>query len=125
MNSPRLLNRSFVRKILRESMPMGHHEAGLREASLEADLGFGFAYYGLARILKPEQVLVIGSYRGFSVVCFALGLSDNGRGCVHFVDDSRADHFWKRPAAVRKHFSKFGVSERIEFYPIASAQYLR
>jgi len=49
------------------------------------NIGFGFLYYGLVRTLRPAHAVVIGSGFGFSVVCLALGLNDNGAGALSFV----------------------------------------
>ena len=81
--SPFSLSTSVLRDILQHARPLGHHEQ--RDT---LNLGFGFVYYGLVRALRPRHVLVIGSGFGFSVVCLALGLRDNGRGVVTFVDPS-------------------------------------
>ena len=32
----------------------------------DRNLGLGWVYYALARLLRPEKVVVIGSYRGFA-----------------------------------------------------------
>src|SRR5262244_4308443 len=77
------LGTATLKDILEHARPLGHYE--------EPDtlnIGFGFMYYGLARTLRPRHVVVIGSGFGFSVVCLALGLKDNGRGQLDFVDPS-------------------------------------
>ena len=61
---------------------------GPPRAGRRLNLGFGFVYYGLVRALRPQHVVVIGSGYGFSVVCLALGLKDNGAGALTFVDPS-------------------------------------
>jgi hypothetical protein len=43
-----------------EMVTMGHHQ---RRADL--NLGMGWLYYGFARLVRPKQVVVIGSWRGF------------------------------------------------------------
>src|SRR5215470_724941 len=105
------LDPSVLREILEHAKPLGHHE----EAG-NLNLGFGFVYYGLARALRPQHVLVIGSGFGFSVVCLALGLKDNGRGSLTFVDPSYSVFTdgpcrtvggtaqWSDPQKVRAHF---------------------
>lgn len=75
------------------------------------NLGLGWIYYGLARTLRPQSVVVIGSYRGFTPLVFGRALQDNLEGgTVHFVDPSYVDDFWKDAAAVQAHFARFGVS---------------
>jgi predicted O-methyltransferase YrrM len=77
----------------------------------DLNLGMGWVYYALARLLRPTTVVVIGSYRGFTPLVFGKALQDNGRdGSVWFIDPSLADDFWKQPRAVAAHFAGFGVS---------------
>ncbi len=84
---------------------MGH---GQRLA--DQNLGLGWLYYGLARILRPRCAVVIGSYRGFAPSVIARALLDNDEGGeVHFVDPSLADGFWSEPAAVSRHFTGLGT----------------
>jgi predicted O-methyltransferase YrrM len=120
----------------------------------DMNLGFGFLFYGFARLLRPERVLVIGSKAGFSVVLFALGLMDNiGAGItqvfcydtelkragqpgnVFFVDPSfSADRnepghwhgigFWDDEERVRKHWETFGVGDFVSHYKMTSAEFL-
>lgn len=120
-----LFDSDQIAKMIRELVPLGHFTATHEEASQQANLGFGFLYYGIARVLAPLRVLVIGSLRGFSPVCFALGLRDNGAGRVDFVDAAMVDDFWKDAERVKAHFSQFGVSEYISHFAMPSSQYLR
>lgn len=77
----------------------------------DRNLGLGWVYYALARLLRPERVVVIGSYRGFAPLVFGKALHDNGRdGSVWFIDPSLVDDFWKQPGAVAAHFAGFGVT---------------
>src|SRR5262249_39120238 len=118
-----------LRDIFEHAKPLGHNED---RASL--NLGFGFIYYGLVRALRPRHVLVIGSGFGFSVVCLALGLKDNQRGELTFVDPSYsvfregplrtlggAAH-WDDPYKVRAHFQRFGVEKIVTHHKVTSAQ---
>jgi predicted O-methyltransferase YrrM len=127
--SPFSLSTSVLRDILQHARPLGHHEQ--RDT---LNLGFGFVYYGLVRALRPRHVLVIGSGFGFSVVCLALGLRDNGRGVVTFVDPSfsmlRHGPFqtvggtgrWNRPDEVTAHFARFGVAHLVTHHKRTSAE---
>jgi predicted O-methyltransferase YrrM len=77
----------------------------------DANLGLGWIYYGLARVIRPMTAVVIGSYRGFVPLVLGKALADNGDGGeVVFIDPSLVDDFWKHPAAVSAHFAHFGVS---------------
>ena len=119
-----LLNRQVIRSIITRGVPMGQFEQSRDTAVDQADLGFGFIYYALARVLKPEQVVVVGSYRGFSVVCTALGLVHNRKGRLHFIDAAVVDDFWTDPARVNRHFRSFGVDSRVTLHQMTTRQWL-
>jgi predicted O-methyltransferase YrrM len=124
------LNTDLLRDILRHAKPMGHNE---KPGNL--NLGFGFVYYGIVRALRPKHVLVIGSGFGFSVVCLALGIKDNGVGNLTFVDPSYSllkngpfntvggNGKWDDPGKVREHFSKFGVDGVIKHFKATSEEF--
>lgn len=124
------LNPEVLREIFQYARPLGHNED--RE---NLNLGFGFIYYGLMRTLRPEHVVVIGSGFGFSVVCLALGLKDNERGRLSFVDPSYSvfkhgpmatvggTAQWDDPQKVRAHFSRFGVEQIVTHYKLTSAEF--
>lgn len=85
---------------------MGH----LQRAA-DANLGFGWLYYALARTLRPTTVVVIGSWRGFVPLILGKALGDNLEGgTVWFVDPSLADDFWTDADAVARHFARFDVA---------------
>jgi predicted O-methyltransferase YrrM len=84
---------------------MGHHQR-----AEDSNLGLGWLYYSLARILRPSKVLVIGSFRGFAPLVFGKALADNHEGGdVWFIDPSMADDFWKESRAVQKYFHSLAV----------------
>ena len=125
------LQPDVLRDIFKHARPLGHNEA-----PSELNLGFGFMYYGLARALRPQHVLVIGSGFGFSVVCLALGLKDNADlGRLSFVDPSYSVFThgplrtvggtaqWDDPQKVRAHFARFGVEHLVTHYKQTSAQF--
>src|SRR5262250_1684231 len=124
------LTPSILHQILEHAKPLGHHED---PGTL--NLGFGFVYYGLVRALRPRHVLVIGSGFGFSVVCLALGLKDNDRGRLTFVDPSYSvfkdgpfrtvggTAQWNDPQQVRAHFRRFGVERIVSHHKLTSAQF--
>ena len=85
---------------------MGH---GQRLEDL--NLGLGWMYYALARAMRPQLVVVIGSYRGFVPLVFGRALADNlENGQVYFIEPSLVDDFWKDAAAVAAHFADLGVT---------------
>lgn len=124
------LHPSLLREIFAHAKPFGHHED-----PKTLNLGFGFLYYGVVRALRPQHILVIGSGYGFSVVCLALGLKDNGKGRLTFVDPSYSllkngpfktiggVGFWDDPAKVRAHFQRFEVAEIVTHYKMRSDEF--
>jgi predicted O-methyltransferase YrrM len=119
-----------LRDILHYAKPFGHHEH-----AKTLNLGFGFLYYGVVRALRPRHVLVIGSGYGFSVVCLALGLKDNAKGRLSFVDPSYSllengplatlggRGYWSDAARVREHFRRFGVEGIVRHYRLRSDEF--
>ena len=98
---------------------MGHAQGGA-----DNNLGLGWLYYGLARILRPATVVVIGSYRGFVPMVFGRALADNGEGGqVHFLDPSMVDDFWKDGAGVEAYFASHGLSN-IRHYLATTQQFV-
>jgi predicted O-methyltransferase YrrM len=88
-----------------ELCAMGHAQKGPTN-----DLGLGWVYYGLARVIDPDTAVVIGSHRGFVPMTVGRALADNGRGGrVLFIDPSLVDDFWRDPRRVRDHFAGFGL----------------
>ena len=76
----------------------------------DANLGLGWLYYALARIVRPKTAVVIGSYRGFVPMVIGRALSENvEKGEVVFIDPSLADDFWKDEQRVRDHFASYGI----------------
>jgi predicted O-methyltransferase YrrM len=77
----------------------------------DRNLGLGWVYYALARVVRPRQVVVIGSYRGFVPLVLGKALHDNAEGGeVIFIDPSLVDDFWKNSDRVADHFRQFGAS---------------
>jgi predicted O-methyltransferase YrrM len=77
----------------------------------DANLGLGWIYYAMARVIRPQKVVVIGSYRGFVPLVLGKALTDNcDSGQIFFIDPSLIDDFWKNPNAVRQYFARFEVT---------------
>ena len=124
------LDAPLLHDILRHARPLGHNEEPAK-----LNLGFGFLYYGLVRSLRPQHVVVIGSGFGFSVVCLALGLKDNGRGRLSFVDPSYSvlkqgplqtvggTAQWDNPERVRAHFRRFGIEGVVTHFKQTSREF--
>src|SRR2546423_5785137 len=123
------LSLELIRTILRHARPLGHHED-----SRGLNLGFGFLYYALVRTLRPKHVVVIGSGFGLSAVCLALGLKDNAKGCLSFVDPSYSvfsdgplktvggTSQWDDPHKVEQHLARFGVGHLLTHYRMKSEE---
>jgi hypothetical protein len=124
------LHRELIQDIFKFAKPLGHHEDKSRD-----NLGFGFIYYGMVRALRPKHIVVIGSGFGFSVVCLALGLKDNGEGSLSFVDPSfsllRNGPFntvggrarWEDPEQTAKHFGLFDIQSLVTHHKSTSAEF--
>jgi predicted O-methyltransferase YrrM len=88
-----------------ELLRMGH-----AQRTEDLNLGLGWLYYGLGRMMRPRLAVVIGSWRGFVPLVIAKALQDNTEGGeVIFIDPSLADDFWADASRVEKHFHGFGV----------------
>ncbi len=121
------LDPGVLKEILQHAKPLGHNE---KPDNL--NLGFGFIYYGVVRALQPKHTLVIGSGYGFSVVCLALGIKDNGIGRLSFIDPSYSllkdgpfktiggKDNWSDPHRVQSHFGRFQVGEVVRHFKMRS-----
>ena len=77
----------------------------------DLNLGLGWLYYAIGRMVRPATAVVIGSYRGFVPLVLARSLADNGEGGrVHFIDPSLVDEFWKDASRVQDYFGSLGVT---------------
>ena len=97
----------WIARLLAEPdlLRMGH----LQRAA-DRNLGFGWLYYALGRVLRPQRAVVIGSWRGFVPLTIGRALADNLEGGdVWFIDPSLADDFWGDPAEVARWFAAFDV----------------
>jgi hypothetical protein len=124
------LNHDVIKNIFHFARPFGHHENPENH-----NLGFGFLYDGMVRALRPGHVLVIGSGFGFSVVCLALGLKDNGKGRLSFIDPSYhvlkqgplktvgGRGKWNNSEEVTRHFSRFEVGEIVTHHKLTSEEF--
>lgn len=85
---------------------MGHAQ---RQEDL--NLGLGWIYYALARVIRPKTAVVIGSWRGFVPAVIGKSLADNLEpGDVLFIDPSFVDSFWADPEQTERHFEGLGVA---------------
>lgn len=90
--------------MLNEQFILSHPElTKMGHAQSPNNLGLGWFYYAIARLIEPKVTVVIGSYRGF--VPIILGQVSNK---THFIDPSLVDDFWKQPQ--QEYFKKFGAN---------------
>jgi len=91
----------------------------------DLNLGMGWLYYGLTRLLRPKHVVVIGSWRGFSPLIFSKALADNAEreGVVYFIDPSLVDDFWKDSGNVRDYFHSYGA-HNIRHYLMTTQEFV-
>ena len=89
------LNRETHLKVLMPRMLSGHYQ--------------GRVLAMLSHMIKPKQVLEIGTYTGYSALCLAEGLAPGGQ--VHTIDinDELED-------LVRKYTAEGGLENRIKYY---------
>jgi len=89
----------------KQLLRMGHHQR-----LDDLNLGLGWLYYALTRIVRPRVIVIIGSWRGFSPLVFGKAMADNvEEGRVLFIDPSLVDGFWKDQTAVNNYFAGFGL----------------
>lgn len=144
------LNEELIARLLSWTMPS--YQA---TSAGDHNLGFGFLFYGITRVLRPAKIVVIGSKAGFSVICFALGLKDNAGAIIdnvecydttletldahrqiYFIDPSYSierndpNHWygvgmWDEPALVTARWRNFGVAHLIQHFKMTSQQFIQ
>ncbi|MCB0502495.1 MAG: O-methyltransferase [Bacteroidetes bacterium] len=62
----------------------------------------------LSCMAKPERILEIGTFTGYSTICFAKGLSENGKIITIDVNEELED-------TARAYFEKAGLTNKIDF----------
>lgn len=103
-----------------DMLRMGH--AQRRE---DSNLGLGWLYYALTRIVRHPRAVVIGSWRGFVPLVIAQGLSDNLEGgSVLFIDPSLVDDFWRDAEQVKRRFKELG-NDRIDHYLMTTQNFVQ
>jgi caffeoyl-CoA O-methyltransferase len=89
------LNRETHTKVMKPRMLSGHVQG--RFLAL------------LSQMIKPKQVLEIGTYTGYSAICLAEGLAPGG--LVHTIDVNE-----ELEDMVRDYLSRAGLTEKIRYY---------
>lgn len=89
----------------------------------DRNLGLGWLYYALARILRPQTAVCIGSWRGFVPLVLARGLRDNLEGGkVTFIDPSLVDGFWEDPVRTTEWFKEFAL-DNVRHYRMTTQEF--
>lgn len=88
------LNRETWAKVLRPRMLSGHLQGKVLET---------FSY-----MIKPQRILEIGTYTGYSAICLANGLAPNGRLVTIDINDEISH-------VAQKYIEKSGHKENIHF----------
>ena len=89
------LERETHLKVLRPRMLSGHLQGKFLEM--------------VVKMMRPKEILEIGTYTGYSAIAMAQGLTSDA--CIHTIDiNKELEDFTK------SHFKKAGVEHQIEFY---------
>lgn len=87
------LNRETYARILYPRMLSGHMQGRVLSA--------------ISRMIRPKRILEIGTYTGYSAICLAEGLQENGRLITIDENDELA-------SIATKYFEKAGLSNTIQ-----------
>ncbi|MDD5569525.1 MAG: O-methyltransferase [Bacteroidales bacterium] len=88
------LNRETNAKILRARMLSGHLQGKLLET--------------FSKMLKPKRILEIGTYTGYSAICLAQGLTDDG--IIYTIDKNKELEDFVRP-----YFKEANLEKKIKY----------
>src|SRR3954469_1243118 len=91
----RLLNRETNAKVAAPRMLSGHLQG--RVLSM------------LSHMIRPKQILEIGTYTGYSSICFAEGLQEGGM--IHTIDIND-----ELEEMIRRYYKMAGVEDKIKLY---------
>ncbi|RDC66076.1 O-methyltransferase [Adhaeribacter pallidiroseus] len=89
------LNRDTHVNVLKPRMLSGHFQGRLLAM--------------ISHMLRPQRILEIGTYTGYSAICLAEGLADGGY--VHTIDVNA-----ELEMMVRRYFAEAGVADKIKYY---------
>lgn len=89
------LNRETNLKVSKPQMLSGHLQ--------------GKALSFFSQMLRPNHVLEIGTYTGYSTICLAKGLQN--KGLVHTIDNNE-----ELESIARRYWQKAGLEKWIQFY---------
>jgi Methyltransferase domain len=112
---------SWISKLFEQPdlLRMGHSQT-----AEDSNLGLGWLYYALGRIVRPRHAVVIGSLRGFVPFVIGKALQDNLEGGeVTFIDPGMVDSFWNDADEVRRYFESQGVAN-IRHFRMTSQEFV-
>lgn len=89
------LNRETHLKVLKPHMLSGHIQGTLLSM--------------LSRMIRPKQILEIGTYTGYSAICLAQGLAEDG--ILHTIEINE-----ELEEIARKYFKEAGLQDKIRTY---------
>ncbi len=89
------INRDTHANVLMPRMLSGHMQGNLLSM--------------FSQMVQPEQILEIGTYTGYSAVCLAQGLKENGQ--LHTIDINE-----ELENRVRSFFDEAGLANKINYY---------
>lgn len=89
------LNRETNLKILRPRMLSGHLQGKILEM--------------ISKMIQPQKILEIGTYTGYSAICLAKGLRNNG--VLHTIELND-----ELEQIIRKYFQKAGLENQIKLH---------
>jgi predicted O-methyltransferase YrrM len=89
------INRETHAKVLMPRMLSGHLQGNI--------LGM------FSKMIKPKQILEIGTYTGYSAICLAQGLAEDG--LLHTIDINE-----ELETMVRGFFEEAGMNNKIKYY---------
>jgi len=88
------LNRETYAKVIQPRMLSGHMQGNILSM--------------FSNMIKPKNILEIGTYTGYSAICLAQGLQENGTLFTIDVNE-------ELEKMVRKYFNEAGVSSKINY----------
>lgn len=88
------LNRATNQKILQPRMLSGHLQGKILEM--------------FSKMIQPSFILEIGTYTGYSAICLAKGLKENGKLLTIDVNEELEDF-------TRSFFEKAGITSKVDF----------
>lgn len=89
------LNRETYAKVLMPRMLSGHMQGNVLSM--------------FSKMIQPKQILEIGTYTGYSGICLAQGLQENGK--LHTIDIND-----ELESMVRSYIEQAGMTNKINFY---------